>query len=260
MKTFQKIDKRGKQLILFLLVFLAALVTTDVCAQEQQSRGVKFSGGFDVVSSYIWRGNWQAGPSIQPVVGLSAGNFSVTAWGSVDFAATSYKEMDLTLAYALGPVTFSLADLYWEGSSAERGVISRNYFHFGSDSPHRIEAGIAWQICEKVPLTLAWNTILFGAVDVNAKGERAYATYIEASYPFVVKGIDMKAGVGVVPWNALGTYGIDRDFYVQNVFLNVGKSWSIKSLKSLQFGIFTSLNWNPATEDVNFVGGISLKM
>lgn len=107
----------------------------------------------------------------------------MTAWGSVDFAATSYKEMDLTMAYALGPVTFSLADLYWEGGAGDRGTISRNYFRFGADSPHRVEAGIAWCISPRVPLTLAWNTVLFGAADVDAAGDRAYATYIEASYP-----------------------------------------------------------------------------
>ena len=100
--------------------------------------------------------------------------------------------------------------------------------------------------------------MLFGAADVNAAGKRAYATYIEASYPFTVKTVGMKAGVGVVPWNAVGTYGIDRDFYVQNVFVSAAKSWKI--LKSMQLGIFTSLNWNPAAEDVNFTGGISLRM
>ena len=35
----------------------------------------------------------------------------------------------------LGPVTFSLADLYWEGGAGDRGTISRNYFRFGADSP-----------------------------------------------------------------------------------------------------------------------------
>ena len=56
------------------------------------------------------------------------------------------------------------------------------------------------------------------------KGNRAYATYVEALLSVCCQGVDMKAGIGIVPWNAYGTYGIDRDFYVQNVFLNAGKS------------------------------------
>mgnify|MGYP002991714201 CR=1 FL=1 len=100
----------------------------------------------------------------------------------------------------------------------------------------------------------------FRSWDVNAEGERAYASYFEVAYPFSVKGVDMKAGVGMVPWNAVGTYGIDRDFYVQNVFLNAGKSWNIKGTESMSIGIFTNLVWNPAMEDVNFVGGFSFRM
>ena len=250
-------DKYMKRWIVILLTAMAVMLTVDLCAQDRQ-RGVEISGGTDLVSGYVWRGVWEAGVSLQPTLALAAGNFSVTAWGSVDFATTSYKEMDLTMAYALGPVTFSLADLYWEGGAGDRGTISRNYFRFGADSPHRVEAGIAWCISPRVPLTLAWNTVLFGAADVDAAGDRAYATYIEASYPFAVKGIDMKAGVGVVPWNAVGTYGIDRVFYVQNVFVNAAKGWTVAG--SLQLGLFTSLSWNPAAQDVNFVGGISFRM
>lgn len=242
-----------------LLIALAVLIALDVCAQTPQ-RGVIFSGGTDLVSGYVWRGVSQAGPSLQPALAMGAGNFSVTAWGSVDFASTSYKEMDLTLSYALGPVTLSLADLYWEGSANERTTVSRNYFRFGSDSPHRVEAGISWQISRKFPLTLAWNTILFGAVDTNTRGERAYGTYIEAAYPFTVNTIDMKAGLGIVPWNAAGTYGIDRDFYVQNIYLQAGKNWKIESLAPLQLGLFTQLIWNPALQDVNFVGGLSFRL
>ena len=152
-----------KRWIVILITALAAMLAVDVCAQEPQ-RGVKISGGADIVSGYVWRGVWESGACIQPVMTLSAGNFSATAWGSVDFAATSYKEMDLTLAYALGPVTFSLADLYWEGGAGDRSTISRNYFRFGADSPHRVEAGVAWCISPEAPVTLAWNTVLFGAL------------------------------------------------------------------------------------------------
>ena len=93
------------------------------------------------------------------------------------------------------------------------------------------------------------------------KGERAYASYFEVAYPFTVKTVDMKAGVGMVPWNAATTYNCgDRDFYVQNVFLNAGKTWDIKGADGMKIGIFTNLIWNPALDDVNFVGGFSFRM
>ena len=246
-----------KRFTIFSLALAAVLSTGHLSAQN---KGVAFSGGSDLVSAYVWRGVTQAGISLQPTLTMTAGNFSATAWGSVDFASTSYKEMDLTLAYTLGPVTLSLADLYWEGSSADRGLPNRNYFTFDRNSPHRVEIGASWIMSEKVPFTLSWYTVLFGAADVNIKGERAYASYLEVAYPFKVKSVDMKAGIGMVPWNAYGTYGIDRDFYVQNIFLNAGKTWDIKGAESMKIGFFTNLIWNPATEDVNFVGGLSFRM
>ena len=96
-------DNYMKRWIVILLTAMAVMLTVDLCAQDRQ-RGVEISGGTDLVSGYVWRGVWEAGVSLQPTLALAAGNFSVTAWGSVDFATTSYKEMDLTMAYALGPV------------------------------------------------------------------------------------------------------------------------------------------------------------
>ena len=103
-----KIDKTMKRWVFILIAALAIFLTADLCARE---RGVKFSGGTDLVSTYVWRGVRESGPAFQPSLTMSAGNFSATAWGSVDFDS-AYKEMDLTLAYALGPVTLSVDDLY----------------------------------------------------------------------------------------------------------------------------------------------------
>lgn len=55
----------------------------------------------DLVSSYIWRGVYEAGPSLQPGLTLGIGNFTIAAWGSVDFTSSSYKEADLMLSYRL---------------------------------------------------------------------------------------------------------------------------------------------------------------
>lgn len=246
-----------KRTIACVLVVMALLTAGHVSAQD---KGISFSAGSDLVSSYIWRGIYEAGISLQPTMTMSAGNFSATAWGTVDFASTSYKEMDITLAYTLGPVTLSLADLYWEGVAGNRDMISRNYFTFDNHSPHRIEVGANWVVSEKIPFTLSWYTILFGAADINSEGKRAYSSYLEIAYPFQVKGIDMKAGVGMVPWNAYGTYGVDRDFYVQNIFFNAGKTWNFGENDDMNIGLFTNLIWNPVLEDVNFVGGFSFKM
>lgn len=209
-----------KRTIVCALVVMALLTTGHVSAQD---KGVSFSVGSELASSYIWRGVYEAGVSLQPTITMSAGNFSATAWGSVDFASTSYKEMDITLAYILGPVTLSLADLYWEGGAGNRDLISRNYFTFDNHSPHRIEVGASWIVWKKLPLTLSWYTILFGATDINCEGNRAYSSFFEIAYPFQLKGIGMKAGVGVVPWNAYGTSGSIEIFMCKIFFSTWGR-------------------------------------
>ena len=55
MKKLKEMDKHMKRWIVILITALAAMLAVDVCAQEPQ-RGVKISGGADIVSGYVWRG------------------------------------------------------------------------------------------------------------------------------------------------------------------------------------------------------------
>ena len=63
-----------------------------------------------------------------------------------------------------------------------------------------------------------------------------------------------------MPWAAPGVYRLDRNFCVQDVFLNAGKSWRIESLAGLTFSVFTTLSWSPAMQDANIMGGIAVKL
>lgn len=254
----------NRMMLLFLIpcLLLSALRTKaeETALPEGKRPGVTLQIEMDMVSSYIWRGVYEAGPSLQPGLTLGIGNFTIAAWGSVDFTSSSYKEADLMLSYRLKNITFHLKDLYDEGSASDRNPqISRNYFHFGADSPHRIEAGIEWQVSRKVPITLSWYTILFGARDVDTLGRRCYSSYVEVAYPFTVKTIDLKTGVGAAPWKTAGEGGA-KGFAVKNVFINAGKLWAVKSMGSFRIELFTHLSWCPLKEDVNCVGGISLRM
>lgn len=246
----------GPNRMMFLLLIPCLLLSAlrakaeETALPEGKRPGVTLQVEMDLVSSYIWRGVYEAGPSLQPGLTLGIGNFTIAAWGSVDFTSSSYKEADLMLSYRLKNITFHLKDLYDEGSASDRNPqISRNYFHFGADSPHRIEAGIEWQVSRKVPITLSWYTILFGARDVDTRGRRCYSSYVEVAYPFTVKTIDLKTGVGAAPWKTAGEGGA-KGFAVKNVFINAGKLWAVKSMGSFRIGLFTHLSWCPLKEDM----------
>ena len=224
-----------------LAVAFSMASSTLANAQEEDGK-VNFSVQGDLVSSYIWRGFYQTGASFQPTLSLGVGNFSLTAWGSTDFqganstSAAAAKEIDLTAAYTFGSAgpTLSVASLWWAGQGA--GLPS-----------------------EKFPLSITWN-FMFAGQDKDENGNQNYSSYVELNFPFTVKGVDLNATCGVLPYDAgVTTYGgdVNSGFAVTNVALKAMKD--IKITNSFSLPIFIQAIWNPRMEDAHLVLGISLR-
>lgn len=235
---------------------ILSLSSVMVMAQEETEKGVNFNVSGDLVSSYIWRGMYQTGASIQPTLGLSVGGFSFTAWGSTDFNGVvtetnpAAKEVDLTAAYSFGNLTISVADLWWAGQGAGA------YFNFDNHkTAHHFEAGIAYTLpVEKFPLSIAWYT-MFAGQDKKENGNQAYSSYVEMNYPFNVKGVDLNATCGIVPYKTAQYY--TNGFAITNVALKGTKE--IKFSDSFSMPVFAQAIWNPRMEDVHLVFGITLR-
>ena len=232
------------------------LGTTNAQAQEFTIQG-------DLVSSYVWRGIYQGGAaSFQPTLGVSVGNFSLTAWGSTSLSESN-KEIDLTAAYKFGEAgpTLSVASLWWNGQAdVVNGELTNDYFHFKSgDTGHHFEAGLAYTLpVEKFPLSIAWYTMFAGADrKMTDKGEekQAYSSYVELNYPFSVKGVDLNATCGVVPYET-PQYNVNG-FAVTNLALKATKAINFNDKFSLP--IFVQAIWNPRLEDAHLVFGVTLR-
>lgn len=217
----------------------------------------------DLVSSYVWRGIYQGGAaSFQPTLGFSVGNFSLTAWGSTSLSESN-KEIDLTAAYKFGEAgpTLSVATLWWDGQAdVANGEYTNNYFHFKSgETGHHFEAGLAYTLpIEKFPLSIAWYTMFAGADrKINDKGEdkQAYSSYVELNYPFSVKGVDLNATCGMVPYETPQYYV--NGFAVTNLALKATKAINFNDKFSLP--IFVQAIWNPRLEDTHLVFGVTLR-
>ena len=247
----------SKELVVSLLTVTVSgfMGITNANAQEFTVQG-------DLVSSYVWRGMYQTGASFQPTLAFSVGGFSLTAWGSTDFdgyASTegmANKEIDLTAAYTFGEsgLTLSVADLWWAGQG--RG----KYFNFKShETAHHFEAGLAYTLpVEKFPLSIAWYTMFAGADrKMTDKGEekQAYSSYVELNYPFSVKGVDLNATCGVVPYKT-PQYNVNG-FAVTNLALKATKAINFNDKFSLP--IFVQAIWNPRLEDAHLVFGVTLR-
>lgn len=239
---------RGAKIVLVL--FLSGLSAYSSSAKAQVDVDVNLSG--DLVSSYVWRGAKAAGTSVQPTLSVSAAGFTLGSWASMDIAGNNSKEVDFFASYSKGGFALTVTDYWWDGEGA--------YRYFSSPDAegavgHQLEAGLAYTLSESFPLTLSWNTFVMGIANKKANGDNSFSTYVEASYPFSVKGVDMKAAVGLTPWES-AIYGTKK-FSVTNIL--VGASKEVKITDSFSVPIFANIIANPFVEDIHFVFGITIK-
>ena len=159
--------------------FLSALAIA-VPAMGMAQDKVEASVGADLVSGYIWRGQDLGGVSIQPTLSVSYKGFSLSAWGTAGIEKEDTKEIDLTLGYATGGFSISVTDYWFNGGPG--------YFHYGShNTNHTFEAQIGYDFG---PLALNWYTNFAGTDGVNNGGNRAHSSYISATVPFTLAGMD----------------------------------------------------------------------
>ena len=244
--------------------FLGTMAVAAVCMLGTvNAQAQEFTIQGDLVSSYVWRGIYQGGAaSFQPTLGFSVGNFSLTAWGSTSLSESN-KEIDLTAAYKFGEAgpTLSVATLWWDGQAdVANGELTNNYFHFKSgDTGHHFEAGLAYTLpIEKFPLSIAWYTMFAGAdrkTTDEGEEKQAYSSYVELNYPFSVKGVDLNATCGVVPYKT-PQYNVNG-FAVTNLALKATKAINFNDKFSLP--IFVQAIWNPRLEDAHLVFGVTLR-
>lgn len=100
-----------KKIYITTLLF-SAIITVQA---EEESKKVSLTLGSDFVSSYVWRGAYQTGYSVQPSLGLEAGGLSLSAWGSSDIASVGFKEVDFTLGYSIAGLSIAITDYWWMG-------------------------------------------------------------------------------------------------------------------------------------------------
>lgn len=200
----------------------------------------------DFVSSYMWRGMKCGNASVQPTLGVSMGQFTLSAWGSTEFRNEN-NEIDLVLEYEYKGLKLNLTNYFTQTSEEPF-----DYFNYSSHSSgHTFEAGAGYTLNDKFPLSVSWYTV-FSGNDYRENGHRAWSSYCELSYPFTVKEVELTVEAGFTPWE--GEYS-DK-FNVNNIALTASKEIRITDHFSLP--LFGKLGFNPYESTAYFVVGISL--
>ena len=116
-------------------VVTATVLLMSSATFAQEGKQFEIAPAADLVSSYVWRGVYQTGPSVQPSIALSYAGVSLTAWGSTDFSSISDpdkgKEFDLTLGYGIGGFSIGVTDYWWAGEGKRYGNYSNSHYYEG---------------------------------------------------------------------------------------------------------------------------------
>lgn len=257
----QTIDMTMKSTGTALLALMS--IVPSIC-EAQQHPSVAITTKADMVSSYVWRGMYESGLSVQPTLGVVAGKFSFTAWGNVNLSGDGYKETDFTLAYTIKNATLLLTDYWWGGECGiynDRKEGRNKYFQFDNHSTdHILEAGVSYLLpLRKCPVNLSWYTMFWGndkKLNCNNALVNAYSSYAEISSPLEVQNTTLLFSLGFSPFDSPRNYR-NAGFAVTNISVKASRNIRINDKYSLP--IFTQLVWNPNREDVHFVFGITLQ-
>lgn len=238
-----------KNCTIWRTIMSAAAILMSVSVYAQEEKKFEITPSADLVSSYIWRGQYQTGVSIQPTLNFSYAGFSLEAWGSTDFSAGTdevrSKEIDLTLGYEYGGFSISVIDYWWSGEGTRYGRYSTD---------HYFEGVFGYNFGESFPLSLSWSSFFAGG-DIDENGDQNFSTYIEASYEVNVMGINLTPAIGISPWTGMYNKAGGSGFTVPSISLTASKD--IKFTDSFSLPFFTQFIVSPEHDNVYFAAGVS---
>lgn len=233
-----------KKIVLFAMGLAMSMVTF---AQEEKT--IETTLGADFVSSYIWRGQDLGSVAVQPTFGLGYKGLSLSAWGSYGIAdPADTKEFDLTLAYTIGGLNIGVTD-YWFTTGGDPD--GRYFLYNAHGTNHVFEANIGYDFGVA---SLQWYSNFGGNDGVNKDGDRAYSSYVEATVPFTLGGVDWSATAGAVPF-ATDFYGT-TGAAVTNLSLKATKE--VKITDTFRLPVFGQVVANPCSQKAYMVLGVSL--
>lgn len=234
---------------------LFSVVLIGACAILSAKAQVEFSyeAGADLVSSYLWRGQYLGGLSIQP--SLSVGfegehtSLSVGAWGS--FGATDWgfrkglaenengdpntyfaPEIDLTASFSFFGATIGITHYYYFGGSpffCWNKLANFDVENQTSTTELMIGYNFNEILKEQHNLYVNWYTNIAGNDFIyddsdNATG-RAFSSYLELGYDYTFEdaGLTLGAQLGFVPWGT--DFYSNEKFALKCLSLRLDKEW-----------------------------------
>ena len=247
-----------------VLVFLAALMAVVVSAQAEVE--FAYEAGAEIVSSYIWRGQYNGGLSFQPDVEIgydgAISSLRIGAWANLGASDWKFKkdqgdgtgftkfmpEIDIVGSFSICGLSLGFNHYYYcDGSNFFSWQKAQDVYDAGNTSTTEVWAGYNFgqSFGDKAGAYINWYTTVAGNdvnVDDTDKATRAWSSYLELGYDYTIEpiGLTLGAQVGMSPW-ASPLYGNEK-FAVTNISLKLNKEWEFDALT---LDVFAQGSLNP---------------
>ena len=249
-----------------VLVLVAAMMAVVLSAKAEVE--FAYEAGADLVSAYLWRGQYNGGLSFQPegLVGFDAndGNieFRAGVWANIGASDWMFKKDGLVIPDAYNPNTQFMPEVDFIASVTAYGAsLGYNAYYYCNDgSNHTSELWVGYNFShffgEYAGAYINWYTTIAGGGDLkpaptltdSLREVQAFSTYIELGYDYTFEdyGLTLGAQVGLSPWES-PIYGNDK-FACTNLSLKVNKEWEFEYL-TLDLYAVGSLNPDGINKD-----------
>ena len=262
-----------------VLVLAAAMVAVVMSAKAEVD--FAYEAGAEIVSAYIWRGQYTGGLSFQPeaLIGFDAEDekiqFRIGAWGNIGASDWKFKkDQNDGTGY-----TYFVPELDVIGSFSFFGAsVGFNHYYYCDGSNFFSWKGVNENITnENTSTTEIWAGYNFGGLhdaagvyinwyttiagnDYNAPtpqdlangllGHRAWSSYLEVGYDYTFEsvGLTLGAQVGMSPWKS-PLYDNEK-FAVTNIAVKIDKEFDL-GVCSLNLFAQGSLNPDGLVTDKN---------
>ena len=254
-----------------VLVLGAALMAVVFSAKAEVE--FAYDAGAELVSAYIWRGQYNGGLSFQPdlEVGFDALDeavqFRAGVWANLGASDWKFKKNGLAIPDVYDPNTRFMPEVdfmaHVTAYGASLGYNAYNYCNDGSD--HTSELWIGYNFShffgDKAGAYINWYTTVGGGGDLKLETDpakilagqlerQAFSTYIELGYDYTWEDLGLTLGgqLGISPWES-PIYGNEK-FAVTNLSLKINKEWEFEHL-TLDLFAQGSLNPDGMVTDKN---------
>ena len=246
-----------------VLVLCAAVMAVVLSAKAEVE--FAYEAGAELVSAYIWRGQYNGGLSFQPegLVGFDANDgaiqFRAGVWATIGASDWKFQKGLNSLDPDYNPNTYFVPEVDFIASISAYGAsLGYNAYYYCNDgSDHTSELWVGYNFGhffgEYAGAYVNWYTTVGGGGDLKAETDpakilagqtecQAYSTYIELGYDYTFEdlGLTIGAQVGLSPWES-PIYGNDK-FACTNVSLKIDKEWEFDKCS---LNLFASGSINP---------------